>query len=119
MFLPVSCRNPAANQFETAISEKYFQVPESQIMVICYTRMQKENQIFLLIYSSLSSPFPILLAWMSVVLVVTFFSPGKKVLTKEKQRFNARSLITITHREREQAAVKPCWQDLSLTRIDK
>lgn len=46
MFLPVLCRNPAANQFETAISEKYFQVPESQIMIICYTRMQQKNRYF-------------------------------------------------------------------------
>lgn len=70
---------------------------------------------FLLNYLSLSSPLPIFgLLFQSDV---TFFSENK-ALTKEKQRFNKRSLIVIC-REHEQAAVKPQQWDADLTGIDK
>lgn len=100
---------PVAKQLETATSEKCFQAPESQITVICYTRMQLKIRV-LLIYLSLLKPSPHFAG--PSIYVVIFFSPQeKKVLTKEKQRHNKRSLITIIHREYEQAAVKPCQQD--------
>lgn len=99
---------PVAKQLETATSEKCFQAPESQITVICYTRMQLKIRV-LLIYLSLLKPSP---HFAGPSIYVIFFSPQeKKVLTKEKQRHNKRSLITIIHREYEQAAVKPCQQD--------